>query len=327
MREHVAIPLSDPTQVGAARRVAIEMARELGIPENERGEIAIVVTEAASNALRHGEQGELVLAAREGPPPGLEVLALDRGRGMDDLGACMRDGYSTAGTPGAGLGAILRQSALFDVHTVPGAGTVVSARTPRAAGEAGDDVAVLCLPMPGEEACGDAVVVSRAGERTVILVVDALGHGVPAAAVQLAARRRFVELEDGLGPTDVLGELHAALRGTRGAAGLVLELTPGRARYAGVGNIAGAVCSASGRRGLVSHNGTLGGPTPRLQELALPVAAGDLVVLHSDGLQSRWDLGKYPGVFGRRPQTVAGLLYRDFSRGRDDVSVAVVRAT
>ena len=49
------------------------------------------------------------------------------------------------------------------------------------------------------------------------------------------------------------------------------------------------------------------------------------VVLHSDGLSSRWNLGTYPGLARRHPMLVAGVLYRDFGRRTDDAAVVVVR--
>jgi hypothetical protein len=38
---------------------------------------------------------------------------------------------------------------------------------------------------------------------------------------------------------------------------------------------------------------------------------------------SRWSLEDYPGLAARDPAVIAGVLYRDFSRRRDDVTVVV----
>jgi hypothetical protein len=96
-------------------------------------------------------------------------------------------------------------------------------------------------------------------------------------------------------------------------------------RYAGVGNIAAVVVSAGGTRSLVSHNGTLGHKLNKTKEFDYPFPRGALLVMHSDGLLSRWGLDGYPGLAAKDPGLVAGVLYRDFQRGRDDVTVLAAR--
>lgn len=121
----LALPVREPSQVGEARRRALALAEEQGFSQVRRGELAIVVSELCSNLCRHAAQGEVLL--RPLPGPGVEVLALDRGPGMRDVAACLRDGYSTAGSAGIGLGAVVRLSAEFDLYSRP-AGTLVLAR-------------------------------------------------------------------------------------------------------------------------------------------------------------------------------------------------------
>ncbi len=68
-----------------------------------------------------------------------------------------------------------------------------------------------------------------------------------------------------------------------------------------------------------------GNTIPRLQEYQHPVPAGALIVMHSDGLANQWGIGAYPGLRSRHPSIIAGVLYRDFGRKRDDVTVIVIR--
>ncbi len=63
----------------------------------------------------------------------------------------------------------------------------------------------------------------------------------------------------------------------------------------------------------------------KFQEFAYPFPKGATLVMHSDGLISRWTLDAYPGLAAHDPALVAGVLYRDFQRGRDDVTVLVAR--
>ena len=80
-----------------------------------------------------------------------------------------------------------------------------------------------------------------------------------------------------------------------------------------------------GRRALVSHNGIVGHNMRKVQEFAVPFPEGAVCILHSDGIQTQWDLDAYPGLQGHSPALVAAVLMRDFIRGRDDAMVLVVR--
>jgi len=121
--------------------------------------------------------------------------------------------------------------------------------------------------------------------------------------------------------------LHDALKKTRGAAAAVAEVRTlaGKVTYAGVGNISGNILSHTLSRSMVSHNGTLGHVMPRVQEFKFEWPRDGILIMHSDGLQSRWDLSRYPGLLTRQPALIAGVLLRDFRRERDDASVLVLK--
>jgi anti-sigma regulatory factor (Ser/Thr protein kinase) len=332
--ESSVLPVLEASQVGEVRRAVTALARRLGFGETEAGKVALVATEAADNLVKHARDGQVVWRAVEsGPAVGIELLALDRGPGMADVGRCLQDGFSTAGTPGTGLGAVARLSAFVDLYSRRPTGTALLSRLwahePSAGGGGQLQVAGVCLPRAGEEVSGDAWAVAEGDGRTLLLVADGLGHGLHAADASRAAVRVF-RANAGAAPVPILRATHQALRGTRGAAVAVAEVDRAARvlRYAGVGNIAGAVVSAAGggaSRSLVSHNGTVGHEARNFQEFTCPFHPGDLLVMHSDGLGSRWDLDAYPGLAGRDPALVAGVLYRDFQRGRDDVTVVVAR--
>jgi anti-sigma regulatory factor (Ser/Thr protein kinase) len=330
MRDPVARTIAEPSQVGEARRVAAAMAQALGFDEPSRGRVALVVTEAATNLLKHAGGGELIAqSVGRGDGAALEVLALDKGPGMADVSRCLADGYSTAGSSGNGLGAIRRLSSTFDIDSAPGRGTALLARIgpPPAAGRrAGPEVGAVCLPHPGEDACGDAWAVESVNGRTLAIVVDGLGHGPQAATAAQEALRAF-RTHAARGPAEVIGQAHAALRSTRGAAMAVAEVDPGRRllRFAGIGNVAGTVVGPGGPHGLVSHNGTVGHAVRKVQEFEHEWGPGALLILHSDGVATHWRLDRYPGLIGRHPTLIAGVLYRDFRRGRDDATVLVLR--
>jgi hypothetical protein len=158
------------------------------------------------------------------------------------------------------------------------------------------------------------------------MIADGLGHGPDAAA----AAQKAVQVFHGhtaQSPAEILTKTHSALRGTRGAAIAVAEVhqTKEEVRFCGVGNIAGTIFIGEKSHGMVSHNGIVGQEARKIQEFCYPWAAGALLVLHSDGLATRWSLDAYSGLTVRHPSLIAGVLYRDFSRRRDDVTVVVAK--
>ncbi|HYP08223.1 MAG TPA: ATP-binding protein [Bryobacteraceae bacterium] len=309
------LPIQERSQAAEARRIAIHLANKLGLSEEQAGKVGVVVTEAATNMLKHARGSEILLSSSGSS---LQMLAIDRGPGMN-VAACLRDGYSTSGTAGSGLGAMKRLSDSFDIfsnHT----GTVVWAEFgPHTSG-----YGAARVPFKGEQVCGDAWSIVEKGGAVWILVADGLGHGEFAAlaadrAVQAFENSRFDTV------TGVMEEIHSALRATRGAAVAIAEVRNSVVNYCGLGNISGVLHSGTSNIHLVSFSGTAGVEARKIGSFTYTWRPGAIMVMHSDGLQSQWGLEGYPGVIKHNPAIIAGLLYRDYSRGRDDVTVLAVR--
>jgi anti-sigma regulatory factor (Ser/Thr protein kinase) len=328
----IPINSTDKSQTGNARRQAMSLAAESGFDELRQGQLSIIVTEAARNIEAHGGGGEVLLSPwTQGNTSGIDMLALDKGRGIDNVSSAMQDGYSTAGTPGNGLGAMSRLSGTFQIYTTPGNGTAVFSRVLRTAHdvETDENAHALCavsLPIAGESVCGDAWSAEFTPGRSLYVMADGLGHGPLAEEASSEAIRVFHQASR-YAPEHILGEIHGALGKTRGAAVSVLEILPDREvlNYAGAGNIFAAICSGAKSRSLVSMNGTVGHSIGKIQQFSYPWEAGSVLVMHSDGLQTRWNVEQYPGLLSRHPALVAGVLFRDFCRRRDDATIVVTR--
>jgi anti-sigma regulatory factor (Ser/Thr protein kinase) len=323
------LSVTDESSVGAVRRSALLAAQRLDFSETQAGELALLATEASRNVLLHGGGGQVVLTgSRNSGQTAARILAMDKGPGIADLAKAASDGYSTAGTMGGGLGAMRRMAGLLEIFTSRG-GTIVLVQVGQTEQKGQLEVAGLAVPYPGERHCGDAWVCACSEDRTVSLLVDGLGHGWEAAeAAQEAVaifRKRWQSH-----PGEMMAYIHDGLRKTRGAVAAVVEIHPreGSLVYAGVGNISAVVLSRGTSRNLVSHNGTLGVAAPRIQEFKSEWPPDGVLVVHSDGLLSRWDLSSstYPGLLARHPALIGGALLRDFRRQRDDASVVVVKA-
>ena len=328
--KQAAFHIGELSEIAAARRAGNELARRLGFDEVRTGQVAIVITEAATNIVKHAREGEILLRSLAlGTKNGIEIIALDRGPGMANVALRMEDGNSTAGTYGVGLGAIRRLSQEFDVYSTDGQGTVLMMviwSDGACALPCDWQVGAVCLPIPGENLCGDAWDMGMGKNGVTICAADGLGHGPDAARASDPAVVFASERPD-LSATSLMALAHEALRGTRGAAMAiaVIDEQQGQLNFAGVGNISGCIFLGGARRHLMSHNGIVGSNLRKVQEFVHDWQSGAMLILHSDGLSTRWDLDSYPGLIFRHPSLIAAVLYRDCSRRRDDSMVIVVR--
>jgi anti-sigma regulatory factor (Ser/Thr protein kinase) len=321
------VAITDASSVGEVRRSAAMTAHRLALDETRAGELSLLATEVSRNVLIHGGGGEVVLTGmRNGDSPVARILALDRGAGIANIGQALSDGFSTSGTMGGGLGAMKRIASRFEIFTGKSGTAVLLEVGDRKAGH-GLEFAGVAIPYPGERFCGDSWYCHHVPERTIAMVVDGLGHGAGAAEAAdeaIATFRRRVDL----GPGEILGYIHDALKKTRGAVAAVVEIRPMERSvvHAGIGNISVVLNSGGSSRSLVSFNGTLGMTTQRIHEFRAEWNRDSILVMHSDGLQTKWDLSSYAGLISRHPALIGGMLLRDFRRKRDDASVLVLKA-
>lgn len=320
----------DLSQAGEARRVAVELAASIGMDETARGKVAIAVTEMATNLVKHAQLGKLLCEpVHLNGSSGLRVLCLDKGPGISNIAAALEDGYSTYGSCGNGLGAVRRLSTVFDLYSMPRLGTCILAefwpqQKPNIT--RAFSLGVISLAVHGELVCGDGWGTRATADRSFFMVVDGLGHGAFAAEAAREAERVLAESQSP-STSSILRDFHGALKKTRGAAAAIAEISQeiGTLTFAGIGNISATVIEGSKHRGIASHNGTLGHQLHKIQEFTVPWSQDSVLVMHSDGLGSKWDLSQYPGLASKHPCIIAGILCRDFRREKDDVTVMTVK--
>jgi anti-sigma regulatory factor (Ser/Thr protein kinase) len=322
--------VTESSEIAQARRAVAALAVRQGLDEEDAGRATLVAMEICSNLVKHAGGGELIAQPLErGDSRGVGLIAVDKGPGIDDVAKCLRDGFSTGGSPGTGLGAISRMSQLFDLYSQPGRGTVVVAqlwpdgrapRSPRL------EIGAIVVPKPNEVECGDAwCYVERAGG-ALVMGVDGLGHGLGASQAASLACEVFMT-EKTRAPAAVLERIHANLRTTRGAAAIVIQIDWDQRQLlaAGIGNIVAAIVEGNTAKRIPSYNGIVGHATPRIRELSYAITPAAAVVFHSDGLSTAWQPERYPGLMQHPCATIAGVLYRDCKRGRDDSMVVALR--
>ena len=335
MTPHIACPMHDASQIGDARRQAARLAAELAFDELAAGRVALIVTELATNLVRHARGGTLLIGRQQGEHGiSIELVSIDRGPGMHDPEHSLTDGVSTFGSAGNGLGAVRRVSTQFWIFSKPPEGSVVVARV-SAQGAAPASAKVdaksfsfgaLGLAAPHEVQSGDSWAYHHEGGRAQLLVADGLGHGPQAAEAADAAVRVF-ESQPSASPKDILEAAHLALRSTRGAAvaSLMLDSQLRSIRFCGAGNIAARLISGVQDRTLLSQHGTVGLQIRHLKEIEYEWPSHAVLVVHSDGIVGRWDLRGVPELLGCEAIVIAAWLLREHLRGRDDATIAVLR--
>jgi len=316
-----------------ARRAARALAEALGFAPTACEEIVLAVTEIATNLVRHAQGGKLILTSllAEGRP-GLQVESHDEGPGIRDVEQALADGFSTAGSLGAGLGAVNRLMDELEITSERRRGTrivcrkwlrdyVASVRAcPLAFGAA-------TRPRLNTDVNGDAFVIKQWAESALVGLIDGLGHGQFAHRAAQAARQ-YVESHFDLPLAQIFRGAGRACRATRGVVMALARFDWARERlvFASVGNIEARVLSQAEpvrfniRRGIVGLN------APSAVVTEHPWPPGNVLVLHSDGLRTHWGWRDFPGLTSQPADVSAQALLRALAKAEDDATALVVRS-
>jgi hypothetical protein len=311
----LALVVAEPGHVEVARRAAAAQAQRIGFDESGVANVSEVVGRLASGLIENSVGGQLLVTSLSmGDVAGLELIALGGSGGHVEtlaaiaalVGDC--DSYSALDQPPAMMARLWTRPPPVDGFPLA------------------YEFGAISVPAPGELKCGDGWWAESTASRALIVLADGLGHGPvahEAAQKAMAISRAYRDHT----PRDLMVRIHEGLRQTRGAAAIVVVIDLARQTLTccGVGNIAGMIVTPSHVSGLVSQHGTAGINKVRLQEFSYPFPADAVLILHSDGLKTAWNLDRYPGLAGHQPALVAAMLYRDFVRGRDDTTVVVLR--
>jgi anti-sigma regulatory factor (Ser/Thr protein kinase) len=328
------VAVTDDSQVYGAAAAASAAALAAGLDPDDLATCELLATELATNLARHAVGGRLLVNVFG--RGAVQLVAIDRGPGIPDVAASLTDGFTTSSSLGAGLGACRRGASQFDLYSRVGQGTVALARVgPAAAQPAGPvEVGGLISPHPHESAVGDGFGLAWDADRMTVGVVDGLGHGVKAAEARSTALD-LLERQPALDSAGLLSEIDVGLRVTRGAAAAIAQIDgwSRRLSFAGMGNVTGRLFRPGADQALVSRPGILGvghGPQVAARTRSHSVVSAEwqapaALILHTDGITSRWDLADYPRADHHHPAILAALIWRDALRGDDDAAVVVVR--
>jgi serine/threonine protein phosphatase PrpC len=183
-------------------------------------------------------------------------------------------------------------------------------------------VGAAAQPAVGQKICGDVSAIVRSPHATLLCLADGLGHG-PEANVAATAACRYVEAHAAEPLERLMRGADEVLATLRGAAVSVLEIdvAAARVRFAGVGNVE-LRAVAHTRVAPPTAPGVLGRGVRRVRVWEYPIAEGDLFVLISDGISSRFELEPMARL---GEQALAERLVANHHKSHDDASCVVAR--
>ncbi len=330
-RQSLAVPIFEKSEVTTAESKTANICALLGFGVASTKRAASVISKLAKR-LAHAGGGTLVLRGLysiDNPASeshGLDILSLDNRPGLNAHHRTHEDN-STGVDDSKSFHDIEGLTDHLDIYARKDIGTVIHCQVWTAsAPDTGFDIGAICLPLQGEQLCGDGWSVREGEDGLAFAVIDGLGHGLPAAQASDEALNIFAR-QSNLASSRTIEAMHEAMRATCGAAVLVGHVQPARlvATCAGIGNIGGAVMSLRKPQGFVSLDGVVGYRYRKVQAFDYEFAPDDIVVLHSDGLKTPVGLDAFPGLRSKSAGIIAGVLYKHCRRGSDDETVLVIK--
>jgi serine/threonine-protein kinase RsbT len=119
--------IRSPEDIVMVRRVVREWSIASGFSLVEQTKLVTAASELARNTLMYGGGGEVqVQRLNDDQRRGVRLEFRDKGPGIPDIERALRDGYTTGGGLGLGLGGARRLTNDFDIQSEPGQGTIVT---------------------------------------------------------------------------------------------------------------------------------------------------------------------------------------------------------
>jgi len=328
---HISLQASDRSYFSLLKKEIHQRLIKIGMDSARIAEVDIVAAEMTSNLFKYADGGEILFGAfSESGIPYVELICIDKGPGMKNPARMMQDGMSTSKTLGAGLGSIQRLSDTFDIYSIPEWGTILLSRIyvgKKPAVKKGMVIRPLVISKPGETVSGDGFSFRVAGKDFKLFLGDGLGHGPDANFAVNEAAKAFKVFPDP-SAIETLRFMHASIRKTRGLVANVTTYNSERGEWssAGIGNIAAKWIGPVNSKNHMSYNGIVGHNIPStMNDQVFSISDYNQLVLCSDGIKTRWETSKYPGILKHDPSILASAIYKDHARQTDDMSVVVIK--
>lgn len=330
---HISFDASDRSYLALLKKEIHQLIMSGGFSKKKVAEADIVVAEIASNLIKHAGGGEILARLfTEDDNVALELISIDNGPGIANPEKMLEDGVSTVNTLGQGLGSIKRLSDTFQIYSQKGWGTIVLSRIyknelPVTRKRETAEIRYINVPKPGETVCGDGFFCKVKPDAITLFLADGLGHGPEANRAVVKGMSYLQEVHSGL-PGEMLAGMHKEVKRTRGLVGtmVVYNCKDRMWKFCGIGNISTVLHNPVNYKTYTPYNGIVGMNIPStIKEMEIPSERGQVLVMCSDGVRSRWDLQRYPGLLKLDLSIAAAAIYKDYGRRADDTSVVIGR--
>ena len=340
--------INNDWDIGYTRRSIIEECKELGFSPTEIGEISIVINEICTNFIKHkAVEGTLTFKIlREADRVGIEITAKDKGPGIKDINEIMKNGVSSKGTLGGGIGAIKRLMDSFEIFSnydssnyisvvesnhpwLDSIGTLIILKkwiySPSNLLENDIKFSILSRPYPGMGVNGDDYYVKKFKDRCIFSVIDGLGHGLEAHLVSKLVSK-IINENTHKSIDDILITINTEISDTRGAVAaiLLIDTIKKEFQYSAVGNIEFRYILHGKTERFISTNGILGASSiNKVRVHRKSYEKNAIITMCSDGIQNKWDSASYSGKDLSNPSVFARSVLKDFGKMNDDATVLV----
>jgi anti-sigma regulatory factor (Ser/Thr protein kinase) len=326
----IVVTVEATADVRRAREAALAVAGNVGFGTPVCEEIALAVTELATNLLRHAASGTITVGAEESNGRrGIVIQSNDRGPGIADIERAMTDGYSTAGGLGMGLGTINRLMDDLEIHPEEHGGLHVAChRWLRPAQHVTFrrqlEVGIASRPRRMHEENGDAFLMKQWDGHALVGVIDGLGHG-PFAHRASSTARQYLETHFDQPLQKLFRGAGRACRATRGVVMALAHFDFARemVSIANVGNIEVRLVSESGTINPILRRGIVGLNAPEAIVNELAWGAKSILVMHSDGISSRWSWDQFEMTAKEGLGRLAQRMFQTLAKPEDDATVLV----
>lgn len=327
------VEVTAAAEVHRASDCARDFSSGLGFSSAESEEIALVVTELASNLIKHARGGRItVKSIKEETRIGIQIESEDNGPGIPDVERALTDGYSTTGSLGTGLGTVNRlvDELEFRAHPHPPGLHVICQRWLRPSTkrfkvrELEFGAATRsCRMLPDN---GDAIILRQWDGHALTGVIDGLGHGQFAKKAAQTARQ-YIEQHFDQPLAALFRGVGRTCRATRGVVMALVRfnLDEQKLAVASVGNVEVRLIGNE-HPNIVVRRGILGlnAPAPVITEHSWTPSSA--LVVHSDGLQPHWRWDDFRDAIREDPGVIALQMLRKFGRMEDDATVVVAKS-
>lgn len=307
-----------------------------GFTSVEIEKMELVCNEIVTNQIKHAQgSGMLQIWDPVNAKQSIDIFGLDYGPGIENLEHAKKDGTTTTGTLGKGLGAIERLSGENAIYTMikdansvnSWHGTAIWSRfTPGKKEKKGVlESGSYIRAFQDNFYNGDYIEIKNGLGGLKWAHLDGLGHGKLAADAVVPARSILNEetcLED------KIASLSEKLKFGRGAVGVLGEIDASgkRLRISGVGDMQAYLIEDNERRAMNLASGILGRQHRSVVVNDIAFAQRAVAITASDGIKS-WNIETFPMLWRLHPQMIAFVMGNILARRSDDISLMVVRRT